>query len=63
MLFSLPPPPETRAGGELEPLQPHPKDNPSWGRGVPQLPRVSCPCYLRPLKNSIRTLLVIRVKQ
>lgn len=63
MLFSLPPlPPETRAGGELEPLQPHPKDNPSWGGGA-QLPRVPCPCYLRPLKNTIRTLLVIRVKQ
>lgn len=29
--FLSPLPPETRAGGELEPLQPHLKDNPSGG--------------------------------
>lgn len=35
MLFSLPPSPGTRAGGELELLQPHPKDTPfSCGRGT-----------------------------
>lgn len=64
MLFSLPhPPPRPGQEGNWGPSNPTLRTihlGVGWGA---QLPRVPCPCYLRPLKNTIRTLLVVRVKQ